>query len=290
MKKKLTLIKLGGSIITDKEKSMTVRHAVLKRLVAEIAAAQQETGELYIVGHGQGSYAHEPATKYRTIEGFVTEESQIGMALTQNCAAQLNRIVVQEFLQQSLPAVSFYFSNTMVTAGDKVKDWCGHVLEEYLHKGLLPVTCGDVLVDEVKGCTIWSTEKVLSHIAEKYSFSDEYQIAKVIHVTEVPGVLDSEGQIVPRITQSNIHEIEKLIGGTKGFDVTGGMGHKLEEAMKLAKKNIQVVIVSGMEKGRLYSALVGRSFAGTIIEHEKGIRAKTAVHSSSIATPHSNYL
>jgi isopentenyl phosphate kinase len=54
------LIKLGGSIITNKDIPMSVREDVLKRLVAEIAQAREELKKqkqtpLIVVGHGQGS-------------------------------------------------------------------------------------------------------------------------------------------------------------------------------------------------------------------------------------------
>lgn len=265
MKKEVVCIKLGGSIITNKEVPMHVRADVLKRLVKEIATAQNETGELYIVGHGQGSFAHAPALRYKTMEGFIHEESRMGMAVTQDCAAQLNRIVVQEFLAQSIPAVSFTYSNTMVTKNSKPEHWCSAVLEEYLEKGLMPITGGDVLVDSAQGCTIWSTEKILGHLAEYFAKSDAYRVTKVLHVTEVAGVLDSTGAVVPEITNKNIQEVEKMIGSTKGFDVTGGMGHKLEESMKLASMDIKIGIISGLEPDILYRSLVGKKVVGTEI-------------------------
>jgi isopentenyl phosphate kinase len=265
MKQKLTLIKLGGSIITNKEVPMMVRADVLKQLVTEIVRAQHQTGGLYIVGHGQGSFAHAPALRYKTMDGFINEDSRMGMAVTQDSAAQLNRIVVQEFLAHSIPAVSFYFSNSMVTDSDKAKHWCGDVLEEYLAKGMVPITGGDVLVDSTKGCTIWSTEKILGYIAEHFIDSDKYSIQKIIHVTEVAGVLDASGAVIPHITEENIREVEKLIGVTKGFDVTGGMAHKIEESMKLAAAGMQVGIISGLKKDALFHSLIGDTVVGTAI-------------------------
>lgn len=265
MKKNLTLIKLGGSIITNKEVPMMVRENVLKRLVSEIVRAHKKTGELFVVGHGQGSFAHAPALRYRTMEGFIDAESRIGMAITQDSAAQLNRIVVKEFLAAGVPAVSFGFCNTLVTKNDEAFQWNGAVLEEYLEKGLVPITGGDVLVDTQKGCTIWSTEKVLAHIAEHFADSAKYRVHKVIHVAEVPGVLDGNGTVIPVINTANLQEIHKLITATKGFDVTGGMAHKLEESMKLAVKGVETGIISGMQKNNLYTAMVSEEMPGTRI-------------------------
>ena len=269
MQKPVTLIKLGGSVITNKEVPMMVRRQVLSRLVAEIARARQQTGELFIIGHGQGSFAHAPAMQFQTMEGFVRGDSVIGMAVTQDSAAQLNRIVVRESLSQQLPAVSFLFSNTLVTRGKEAVSWSGEVLEEYLDKGLLPVTGGDVIVDMEQGCTIWSTEKVLGHIAEQLQYSDSFRAVRIIHVTEVPGVLDKNSGVIPAISHHNLAEVKEAISDTKGFDVTGGMWHKIEESLKQAELGLRTDIISGLETDNLYNCLVGQPYTGTTISHEE---------------------
>lgn len=265
MKQNITLIKLGGSIITNKEVPMMVRENVLKRLVREIVRAQKKTGELFIIGHGQGSFAHAPALRYKTMDGFINAESVIGMAITQDSAAQLNRIVVKEFLAAGVPAVSFNFSNTLVTNNTEAEHWCALVLEEYLSKGLLPITCGDVIADSAKGCTIWSTEKVLGYLAQYFAASKKYRVKRVIHVAEVAGVLDGAGKVVPEITASNLEAVRQLITSTKGFDVTGGMAHKLEESIKLAVGGVKTGIVTGLKKDILYKSLVSEEIQGTQI-------------------------
>lgn len=254
--KSITFIKLGGSVITNKEVPMMVRSRVLSRLVKEIAAAQKKTGEMFVIGHGQGSFAHAPAMRYRTKEGFVSEDSKIGMAITQDSAAQLNRIVVKEFLSQDLPAVSYYMSNAMVTQSNKAKDYTAAVFLEYLEKGLLPITGGDVLVDAKQGCTIWSTETVLSHLID-VALEAGYSVNKIMHVTEVDGVLDAAGKVIPEITKKTREDVKKLIGQTKGFDVTGGMWHKIEESLSLADRGVTSMIVSGMAPQNVYTLLVG---------------------------------
>lgn len=265
MKKNVTLIKLGGSIITNKEVPMMVREDVLQRLVREIVKAHKETGELFIIGHGQGSFAHAPALRYKTMDGFINAESPMGMAITQDSAAQLNRIVVKEFLAAGAPAVSCNFSNTLVTKKTEAHHWCSAVLEEYLAKGLFPITGGDVIVDTDKGCTIWSTEKVLGFIAQHFANSKKYAVKKMIHVAEVAGVLDGNGTVVPEITTTNLEKVRELITTTKGFDVTGGMAHKLDESMKLAVSGVKTGIITGLKKDILYKSLTSDQIHGTQI-------------------------
>lgn len=254
--KEITFIKLGGSVITNKEVPMMVRTEVLNQLALEISQAHKKTGDIYVVGHGQGSFAHAPAMRYRTKEGFVSKDSKIGMAITQDSAAQLNRIVIRAFLSHDLPALSYYASNTLVTQNKQAYAYDPSVFLEYLNQGMMPVTGGDVLVDTSQGCSIWSTELVLGHLAQ-VAKAHTYSVRSIIHVTEVDGVLDDALQVIPQINQNNKDDVKGVIGDTKGFDVTGGMWHKIEESFALAEQGIPSKIVSGMKKNNLYSLLTG---------------------------------
>lgn len=265
MQKQVTLIKLGGSIITNKDIPMSPRHDVLSRLVGEIAKARKERPDtLFVVGHGSGSFAHVPASKYKTMDGFVNDESTLGMAIVLDSAAQLNRIVVHEFLKHDIPAVSLLPSHSLITRARKPDVVFTQVFEEYIRKGLFPVTAGDVLVDLDQGCTIWSTEEVLAFFAREFMQKD-WQVGQIVHVTEVDGVYDHQKQVVSEITAHNWPEIEKAITRTKGFDVTGGMGLKIQESLQLAQLGIHSKILSGHYEDNLYNALIGNQFVGTVI-------------------------
>lgn len=261
----IILIKLGGSVITNKDIPMSMKNGYLASLVKQVQRAMAKVPEKQmIVGHGSGSFGHVPATKYETIKGFVNEESVLGMAIVQDAAAQLNRKVVYEFIKNDVPAVTFAPSNTLVTAERAERENFFKLLETYLEKGLFPVTYGDVIVDTQQGCTIWSTEEVLAHLTERF-LAEGYTVEAVVHVTEVAGFLGADKKVIPEITAKNWPELKKHLGTTKGFDVTGGMGLKIEESLSLAKKGVKSVILSGIAADNLYNYLVGRAWVGTTI-------------------------
>jgi isopentenyl phosphate kinase len=265
MKKELTFIKLGGSVITNKDIPMSLRADVLTRLVDEIAKAYQENhDEMFVIGHGQGSFAHVPAQEYKTMEGFVSENSRFGMAVVQDNAAQLNRIVVHEFIRRHLPAVSLYPSNTIVTKKRNAHSFCTDILEQYLELDMMPITGGDVIADYDQGCTIWSTEEVLAFFAEEFAKKGT-KIKHIIHVTEVPGFLDVNGEVVDEITPSAWLEQKTAVKKTKGFDVTGGMSLKIEESLQLTNLGIESKIISGLEPNNLYNTLTNKNWLGTHI-------------------------
>lgn len=265
MSKKVVLLKLGGSIITNKEMPMELRRPVLRRLVAEIKKARIEQPEtLFIVGHGSGSFGHVPAVQYKTMEGFISEESRYGMAIVQDSAAQLNRHVVHAFLEAGIPAITLAPSNSLVTRKRQPESYCTDIFEEYITQELFPVTYGDVIVDRGQGCTIWSTEEVLAFFAEEFK-KRGWNVSQIIHVTEVDGFLDQQKKVVPVITEKVWGELQSALSSTKGFDVTGGMGLKVGESLRLAKLGIHSKILSGLKKNNLYNALIGDDWIGTEI-------------------------
>ena len=68
----------------------------------EIAEAQKEIGETkMIIGNGAGSFAHF-LSKYRTTEGFVSEESKIGMGWERHDAVKLNQLYLSNFFSKVL--------------------------------------------------------------------------------------------------------------------------------------------------------------------------------------------
>lgn len=265
MQKKVILIKLGGSVITNKEVPMKLRGDVLGRLVREIAQARQDRPDtLFIVGHGSGSFGHVPAAHYGTMDGFKDPDSRLGMAVVQDKAAQLNRLVVKAFLEVGLPAVTLAPSNSFVTNQRKMQSSFLDVLLEYGRQGLLPVTYGDVLVDAGQGCTIWSTEEVLSFLAEEL-VQLGWRVEQVLHVTEVDGFYGENNMVVPKITPENWTNLQQLVTGTKGYDVTGGMSLKIGESLELAQKGIESKILSGLQPNNVLNALRNYDWIGTAI-------------------------
>lgn len=269
----VTLIKLGGAVITDKSKPQTIREEVLKRLVAEIKESWKDRTDYLVIGHGAGSFAHVPAAHYDTINGFKDEYSRMGLAIVQDSAAQLNRIVVKEFLEQDMPAVSVCASSSAVAKNKEPQSYYSDAFRQFLKNGMLPVTYGDTIVDSEIGCTIWSTDVIFSHCAREFLKRD-WKIKQIIHATQVEGVYkdlqNPSAGMFELITPANAVEVQKSMGITKGFDVTGGMWSKISESLDLTKHGIETVILSGNTPGMLANCLQGKKFVGTKVASEVG--------------------
>ena len=66
----MQFLKLGGSLITDKDTAHTPRIDVIDRIAGEIKKYLVEhPQDSLLLGHGSGSFGHVPAAKYGTREG-----------------------------------------------------------------------------------------------------------------------------------------------------------------------------------------------------------------------------
>jgi len=266
MRKKIVLIKLGGSLITDKQKPFTPKISVIDDLSRQIKEALDEDKTLQlIIGNGGGSFPHYPALKYKMNEGIKKEEQKFGFCLVQDAASQLNRIVVNSLLKHNLNTVSLNPSSMIVTKNGKIKKFFPFPLFSMLNLGLIPVTYGDIVFDEEKGSFILSTEVILNFLSlflKRYGF----KVDKIIHNGLTSGVLDEKGKTIKKITLKNFSQIKKNFYQTLGFDITGGMWHKVKESLCLTKYGIKSFIINGTaEKNLLKNALLGKKVEGTWI-------------------------
>lgn len=261
--KELILIKLGGSVITDKGREFTPKQKNILRLAKEIREAKNKYLGKIIVGHGGGSFPHTPASKYQTKKGLINKDSVIGAALVEDAARKLNMIVVSNFLSQKLPAFtfspsSFLISDTLVCSKSYLDP-----IKKALEVGILPVVYGDVVMDKKLGVTIFSTEKILSVLVK--ALKEEYKI-RMIYVTNVDGVYDEKGKTIPEISTKNFNALKTAIIGSRGIDVTGGMLHKVEEALILAKRyKTRTTIINGERRGNLKKAILGKETTSTLV-------------------------
>lgn len=256
----LYLVKLGGSLITDKNKPFAERPETIKRLCQEIHDARKMRQNLsLIIGHGGGSYPHVPATKFRTAEGIVDKRSLTGIAEVQEAAAKLNRIIVRVLIDAGENAVSIQPSACSFAKNGRIQEFYSGSLEKFLKLDMLPVVFGDVVLDTEKGCCILSTEVILAYLAKKLNGQ------KIILCGITDGVLDKKGEVISKITPANYDQIKKHLGTSNGIDVTGGMLHKVEEMLELAKKEISSLIINGNKQGLLKKTLLGQDIIGTKI-------------------------
>jgi isopentenyl phosphate kinase len=260
--RELLLIKLGGSLITDKRRAGTARPGVIARLAAELAAglpAARSRGLAVVVGHGSGSYGHVAAAEHRVAAGLTGDPTQLaGVAETQAKAAELHWRVTAALRQSGLPAWSFAPSSALVAEAGRPVGFAAEPLARALEAGLLPVTYGDVVADRARGVAIASTETVFEALVGALP-GHGWRAGEALWLGETAGVLDEGGGLLAEIAASG----HPAAGAAEGTDVTGGMAHRVEAALRLADAGVRSVIADGRVRGLLERWLRGETVAGT---------------------------
>ena len=251
------LVKLGGSVITDKKKIRTAKLAIIRRLAREVASAEDDL----ILVHGAGSFGHILAREHRLAEGFRKDSQLRAVAEVQKDVRKLNIMVVDALVKAGASPVSVPPSLAARLCRGKIESLDVTPFREYLRMGTMPVTFGDVVVDTERRFGICSGDDLMLEL------SKAFKPMMSLFVSDVDGIFTGDPK--PKGTQMLVREIgAKDIGEidlsvNAGIDVTGGIKGKLTKMLEMAGHSDETWILNGLVPGRLEDALAGRRFAGT---------------------------
>ncbi|WP_136687722.1 isopentenyl phosphate kinase [Halorhabdus amylolytica] len=215
-----TVLKLGGSVVTEKDEPETVDEDVLTDVSAAIAAAEPER---LVVVHGGGSFGHHHAAAAGV---SATEGTDDAAAIREIHAAmgRLNAAVVKALSRRGIAAVPVRpFSLAHRTAEGTTLP--ADVVETMLEESFVPILHGDVVVHAGKGATILSGDEIVGSLARSLSAD------RVGLCSGVPGVLDESGDVIDRIGEYDT--VADALGGSDATDVTGGMAGKVRSLLEL---------------------------------------------------------
>jgi len=251
----LTLLKLGGSLITDKDKPYTVRIEVIRRAANEIIEALRENTSLKIIlGHGSGSFGHYAASETGFKESGSSANHWQAFQKVWIAAHELDQIFIEEFNRSGLPVVSFPPSASVTTENKQIVAWNLDPLKHALKNGLIPVVFGDTIFDRSMGGIILSTEELFLHLIKDLT-PDRILLAG--KEKGVWGDFPKNTQLIQEISLENYGNLNTRILASDSVDVTGGMRKKVSlmlEALKIEPK-LKIQIFSGEVPGNIYKAL-----------------------------------
>ena len=243
----MILIKLGGSIITNKEKPLSAKRKIINNLAKNL----KKIDESIIIVHGGGSYGHYWSVKY----DMHTKEKKYdlrGVAIVKNSMIELNKIVLDLLLKNKLnpyclPPTDFMSGNKPILK--KIQE-----IKKIAESGLIPVTYGDALWFGQKKTYILSGDKIMTHLA------------KILKPRLCIFALNEDGLYSDLKSKKLIYELknERPSISDNKMDVTGGMTRKVEEASNISKIGVNVFFVNGNKPERIVKAIKNGKFEGTL--------------------------
>jgi len=176
-----TILKIGGSVLTDKNKASAARPEVIVRIAREIS---DNPGEGLILIHGAGSFGHHQAKEYRLTEGL-NDWSIKGILPTHNAVKSLNKMVIDALQMGGIDALPVHPLSACTLKNGRINGMCMDAIRLMLHAGIVPVLHGDVVMDSVNGEGILSGDQLVVYLAT------ELKADRVGIGSNVDGVLDN---------------------------------------------------------------------------------------------------
>jgi isopentenyl phosphate kinase len=246
----ILLIKLGGSVITVKDRALTPNINAIRELSHVFA----KLGESLIVVHGGGSFGHYWSVKYN-IHSKPEFYDPRGISVVHESMVALNQIVVKSMSDAGL--APYGISPISLFADGKGNVTKFNELVEFTRRGIVPVIYGDVVHINKGRFSIVSGDSLMTRIATHLVPS------RVIFTVNVDGVYENmKTKKLIKLLNFSTNEVNIT---DSSIDVTGGMGRKISEAFEIARQGIDVNIVNGLNAERVFDILRGDEVEGTMI-------------------------
>jgi isopentenyl phosphate kinase len=253
----MLLVKLGGSVLTDKTRLRTPRRAAIRRLALELATVRQSL----LVVHGAGSYGHILARRHKLNQGGVSVSKRIAASRVQQDVKELDGLVVNAFLSAGIPAIPIAPSTVLTLNDGTVATVDLTPFLEFSSMGFTPVTFGDIVRDLRRGIAVCSGDVMMLELAR--AFRPE----RAVFATDVDGLFTADPKRrrdAELLETARPEDLDRIaFSSASRTDVTGSIEGKVRWMFEIADHVGECLIVNGNVKNRVRDALRGRRVTGT---------------------------
>lgn len=234
------ILKLGGSVLTDKRVEDRANEKLIGRLGRELLGFE---GLLVL---GVGSFGHQRAIRYRLWEGVHGKEIQ--WVDVRRHVQRLALKVVDSLVDAGVPALLLSLPS-MVRDGEISFEG----VERLIDLGLVPVLHGDGFFDPARGLRVVSGDEIVYLAARRLEGVDG-----VVFAVDVDGIYDRDPKGDPNARLIGEIDREELLRyATETGDFSRGMRGKAEFISRIPR-NIPVYVVNGLVPGRIAEVFKGR--------------------------------
>lgn len=253
------LIKLGGTLLDEA--------ASRERLAAELAAAAKIQGLELVVVHGGGKqmtrFLTERGIESKFVGGLRVTTPEVIDAVLKVFAGSVNHTLVASLVAAGSQPVGLTGIDASLTEAEQWSPELGAVGK--------PVRCNAALLEVLTGAGYLPVVACVAgdKLGNIYNVNADqmaaacaggYRAAKLLFLTDVPGVMDASKQILPRLDRAGS---QRLIDTGVA---TGGMQAKLEAAHRALDAGVpEVVIAPGAERGVVARLLAGEMMGTRLV-------------------------
>ncbi|MCX8179533.1 MAG: isopentenyl phosphate kinase [Candidatus Aenigmarchaeota archaeon] len=265
---KLSVIKLGGSVITKKyvknfpsdfEKikilgEKFLRKKTIENLIKEIYDAKDEKQKLILI-NGAGVFGHYLVYKY--LNG-----GDVKIETIHQSVKFLNEKVKKVVEKYFICSVLHPFELCVYHKGNFITKKMVAKAKEDLSKNRVILSYGDIIKADkgrLGGYEVFSGDDIATELAIKL------KAEKIVMVTDVDGVYDKHpknknAKLIPKICG----KIDFIEFSRSKIDVSGEMKSKIEKLLIAAEKGVKSYIINGLKKGNLFDVMKGKNVGTSI--------------------------
>jgi isopentenyl phosphate kinase len=251
--KGVSLIKLGGSVVTFKDRPLAANIDAINGISRTLARLKTPC----VIVHGGGSFGHYWSAKYN-MHTRPASYSLRGISVVHESMIALNQIIVNAMIKAGLHP--YGIPPSIFAAGHKPIEERIKQIHTMARLKIMPVTFGDIVHTDGSKYSILSGDAIMTILALALRPS------RVIFATDVDGIYTDihSRKIVSEMRVAGKNQI--AFSRAAGADVTGGMQRKVTEAFKIASCGMDVLMVNGLVPGRIAEAVSGRVDIGTLVK------------------------
>jgi isopentenyl phosphate kinase len=250
----LALIKLGGSVVTNKETPLSPNNFAIKKISKVLSSVRMPM----ILVHGGGSFGHYWSLKY-DMHSLPMEYDPHGIAIVHESMLHLDQIIIKSMLNcgmnpYSIPPNTFTLNRKPIR--EKIVE-----LSNMTRRNIIPITFGDIVHGKSLKYSIISGDEIMTLIAAIL------RPTKIIFALNVDGLYENlqNKQLIRIYDNINVVRFRNVEA-----DVTGGMKRKVREALKISRLGLDVWIVNGLRPERIRKILNDEKVEGTVIKGKRG--------------------
>jgi glutamate 5-kinase len=247
MKSKTIVVKLGTNSITNDDASLNL--PLMKELVAQVAEIMKQHNVLFVSSGAMGAG-----------RSILKKEMKYDETTTRQLYAVVGQVKLMEIYSELFAEHGINIAQMLATKQDFENRTHAlntkNCIESLFREGIIPIMNENdfVCIDEL----MFTDNDELAGTISKMLFA-----SKLIILSNVDGVLDSEGNVIPEFDWNS--EIpDSIITPDKSSFGKGGMQTKFKVAQSIAEHGVEVFIANSKVEN-VISRLVGGEKFGTII-------------------------
>ncbi len=270
--KPLYILKLGGSVITHKDRveasaGDSIRNLLVKKIARTLRKAIKKNDFQLILIHGAGSPGHQLAHKYKLKDGTKSDNKKLkGSVLLQNVNQKFDNAILKIFINNGINITPIHTASVIIQKNKKITEFYAGTLKKALENNCIPILYGEMVFDKALGMTVCSGDTIAAYLAKKL------KIRKIFFASDIDGIFTKDphshkdAKLIEKIDLKNIEKDIKLTQ-SHNIDVSDGLRGKIRGFKGISSTSLDSIeIFNGFDEKNYEKILFNKPFRHTSIE------------------------